>query len=241
MAYDTHRFCWHGLVTPQPDKAAAFYSDVLGWKADATMFSVSGAPIADYGVPSDPGAPARWENYLRVEDVDAVAQRAVANGGTIAVAAQDIPPGRFCVVQAPSGARLGLFHEADPSKAEHHPGGVGGVFWSELQTQSLEQDVAWLKATFDFTSEEIPLPDGGTYYMLYHGGMPRTGAKKCVLADAPSMWITWFQVEDCDAAVGRIESDGGTCLNPPLNMPEVGRLSIVADNTGAVFGVIKPG
>lgn len=54
MADDDNRFCWHGVISTDPDKAASFYSSVLGWGVlkqpmgdeEATMLTAGGVPRA---------------------------------------------------------------------------------------------------------------------------------------------------------------------------------------------------
>lgn len=247
MAYTTNRFCWHGLITTDTDKAGAFYPEVLGWKSEtmemggetATMFSVGGVPMAHYMNPPMEGVPSHWSNYLRVDDVDASTKAAVENGGTQIAPPTDIPPGRFSVVTSPSGAAICLFHEVDENNAEHHPGGPGGVHWTELHSTDLDKDLEWLKSTMGFETEEMPMPEG-KYYILKHGGEGRGGAMKSTMDGAPAAWITWFSVDDADAAAKRVESNGGKVLSPLMDMDGIGRMAVGMDTTGAVFGFIKP-
>lgn len=247
MAYETNRFCWHGLVSTDTDRAAAFYPEVLGWKVQsmpmgdetATMFVTNDVPVAHFMAPQVPEMPSHWNNYLRVEDVAASTRAAVEAGGKEIHPPTDIPPGCFSVVESPSGAKLSLFHEADPS-AEHHPGGLGGVHWVELRSQSIDADLAWLKSVFNYETSEMPMPQGGTYYLLNHGGEMRGGAMASFMEGAPSMWLTWFSVDNADGALDRIQRHGGKVYSPAMDMEGVGRMAVVADNTGAAFGVIQP-
>ena len=247
MAYQTNRFCWHGLVTTDPAKSAAFYPEVLGWKVQnvqmgdstASMFAASDVPLAHYMEPPMPGVPSHWNNYLRVDSVDETAAAAVANGGTQLVEPTDIPPGRFAVVQSPSGAMISLFHEADDT-ASHHPGGTGSVHWVELQSKDIDKDIPWLPSTFGFELGEMAMPNGATYHLLKHDGEMRGGAMAQPMPEAPSMFLTWFQVEHCDDTLARVANHGGKALSPAMDMPNVGRMAVVADSTGAVFGVIQP-
>jgi len=118
MAYQTNRFCWHGIVSTDTEKAAAFYPAVLGWTAmtvpmgehNATLFAANGVPLAHYMAPPMEGVPSYWDNYIRVDDVDASTTAAVANGGQQLVPPTDIPVGRFSVVTSPSGAIICLLH-----------------------------------------------------------------------------------------------------------------------------------
>lgn len=246
MAYTTNRFCWHGCISTDTDAAKAFYTQVLGLGVEtvpmgdmqATFFSAADKNFAHLTDPPMEGVPSHWNNYLRVDDVDATAAAVVANGGAVVVPATDIPPGRFSVVSSPSGATFTLFREAGET-SEHHPGGNGSVHWVELHSQSLDADLAWLTATFGFDVSEMPMPQG-KYYLLNSDGELRGGAMAAHDASVPSMWLTWIQVGDVDATVTSVGSHGGNVLAPTWDVPNVGRMSIVQDPTGGVFGVITP-
>ena len=247
MAYETNRFCWHGLITNDTDKSSAFYQEVLGWKtmtmkmgdSDGHMFVANEVPLAHFMANQEPGAPSHWANYVRVEDVDASTAAAAENGGAILFPPTDIPPGRFSLVTSPSGARISFFHEADETTAQHHPGGRGGVHWVELHSTDIDADIAWLTATLGYEIGDMPMPNG-KYYLLNHGGQMRGGAMAGHFPDAPSMWLTWFDVENADDAVARVEANGGKVFAPPNDMEGIGRMAVAADSTGAVFGIIQP-
>ncbi len=248
MAYITNRFCWHGLMTTDTAKAGAFYAEVIGWKSqsmtmgdqESLMFIAHDVPVAHYMDVPTKEVPTHWNNYLRVDDVDASTKAAVDAGGCVVAEAIDIPPGRFSVVGSPSGATISLFHEADEATAEHHPGGMGGVHWTELHSTDIDADMAWIKTVFGFDIGEMPMPQGGTYYMLNVGEDKRGGASPSFMKDAPSMWLTWFSVDNCDDALKRVEGNQGKVLSPAMDMPGVGRMAIIMDNTGGVCGLIQP-
>ena len=246
MAYDNHAFCWHGVVSTDTERALAFYPEVLPWTVqktpmgdgEATMLAAGGIPRLHLSAPQ-PGVPSHFEHYLRVEDVDASTRSAEANGGRVLVPPTDIPPGRFSVVTSPSGAPVALFHEADAAAAQNPPAGPGAIHWTELWSKDLDADLRWLKGTFGFEIEEMPMPDG-PYHILKSGGLARGGAMASTEANAPAMWLAWVQVDEVDATVDRVSRHGGTVIAPAFDVPQVGRMAIVADPTGAVFGVITP-
>lgn len=247
MAYNTNQFCWHGCISTNPDDAASFYSKVLGWDVQsvemgddtATMFANAGVPRAHVMAPPMEGIPSHWDNYLRVDDVDAATKACVEHGGAVMVPGTDIAPGRFSVVTSPSGAAISLFHEADEAASEHAPNYVGGVHWVELHSTDIDADLAWLKAALGFEIDTMPMPNGN-YYILKANGEQRGGATPQQNPGAPSMWLTWFQVADVDGTVNTANDAGGQALMPPFDVPGVGRMSILSDNTGGVFGVITP-
>jgi predicted enzyme related to lactoylglutathione lyase len=120
---------WNELLTDKPDTALAFYEAVLG----VTHVSVEAAPDTKYhslrvaghdvaGCVEPPmrGIPNHWHNYFAVDDADATAQKAVAEGGRIVVDPFDIPSarllprevsaavGRAAVVSDPQGGLFGV-------------------------------------------------------------------------------------------------------------------------------------
>ena len=53
-------------------------------------------------------------------------------------------------------------------------------------------------------------------------------------------WLGYIHVDDVDAAVATIEAAGGKALMPATDIPNVGRIAMVADPQGAPFYVMKP-
>lgn len=246
MAFETNRFCWHGCISTDTAAAKRFYTEVMGWKVEtvpmgdstATFFTAGGKMLAHLMEPPMPGVPSHWSNYLRVDDVDACAAKAVANGGKQLVPGTDIPPGRFSTITTPSGATFNLFHEAS-SDSEHHPGGEGGVHWVELHSKDIAADTGWLADTFGFETSEMDMPDG-KYTILKSGGEMRGGAMASQNPDAPAMWLMWIHVGDVDATLERAEKQGGKVVAPVFDVPGIGRMGIISDPTGGVIGVITP-
>jgi uncharacterized protein len=106
---------WNELTTRQTDAAIKIYTDVFGWTANSqeigpvtyTMWEVDGNAVGgmmpmDDGWPAD--VPSHWLVYFAVENTDATIERVVELGGSVSVPPQDIPQGRFAVVQDPHGA-----------------------------------------------------------------------------------------------------------------------------------------
>jgi predicted enzyme related to lactoylglutathione lyase len=56
--------------------------------------------------------------------------------------------------------------------------------------------------------------------------------------EVPAFWLTYFTVEDCDAAVAKVQELGGRAFGAPHSLEGVGRFAVVADPHGATFGVI---
>jgi len=113
-------FCWNELMTRDPEAAAKFYSELVGWEAaDSGMpgmkYTLWKTDGKDKGgmmlMPPDVPAqvPAHWMAYITVDDVDVSAKKTAELGGIVIVPPQDIPEvGRFTVIQDPTGATVGL-------------------------------------------------------------------------------------------------------------------------------------
>jgi uncharacterized protein len=65
------------------------------------------------------------------------------------------------------------------------------------------------------------------------GSPPRPGM--------PPAWTTYVWVDDVDAVAASAVNAGGSLLAEPFGSLDGGRMAIVADPAGAVFGVWKPG
>ncbi|EXU83625.1 bleomycin resistance protein [Brucella melitensis 548] len=136
-------------MTSDAKQAQDFYSKVIGWTAkDAgmpgmkhTLFDALGCTIAGMMALSDlPGegcmdARPGWLGYIGVADVDAAAEKVMAEGGKILRAAGDIPGvGRFAVAADPQGAVFSLYSpKADMEPpADFGSRKVGHPSWHEL-------------------------------------------------------------------------------------------------------------
>ena len=53
-------------------------------------------------------------------------------------------------------------------------------------------------------------------------------------------WLGYLHVDDVDASVASIEQAGGKTFMAPFDIPNVGRVAMVADPQGAPFYIMKP-
>jgi predicted enzyme related to lactoylglutathione lyase len=109
--------CLNQLNTSDPERAAAFYTEVLGWR----MEQVGTEPMPYWGIWTgagglnggmmalQPGAPAsHWLVYFATDDIDATAARTTDLGGRVLLAPMAVPGGRIAVGIDPTGATFGL-------------------------------------------------------------------------------------------------------------------------------------
>ena len=80
----------------------------------------------------------------------------------------------------------------------------------------------------------------GKYYILKAGDRQVGGVMTSPDPKVPPMWLPYISVEDADATLQRAEKNGGKVISKPQEIEGIGRFGIMADDQGAVVGVITP-
>jgi predicted enzyme related to lactoylglutathione lyase len=124
------------------------------------------------------------------------------------------------------------------------PNPTGDFIWYELMTTDSDGAKAFYDAVvgWDFGESApeyqgyrmINTRDGGTAggVMPINAEMQQHGAQP--------IWLGYLNVSDVDQKVASIEAAGGKALMGPTDIPNVGRIAMVADPQGAPFYVMKP-
>ena len=102
---------WNELASPDPERAAAFFSELLGWTAepDPTGYAV----IMSDGAVND--AQPQWLVYFRAGACDETAAAVREAGGQVLAGPMDAAVGRIALVADAAGAAFALFEgQADP-------------------------------------------------------------------------------------------------------------------------------
>src|SRR5215470_11224815 len=91
---------------------------------------------------------------------------------------------------------------------------------------------------FGWDVEDVMPPDApGSYFMATLRG-ENVAAISGQMEGAPPMatWNSYIWVDDADATAAKVHEAGGTVLADPFDVEEAGRMAVVADRDGAVFG-----
>ncbi|MFL5493547.1 MAG: VOC family protein [Gemmatimonadales bacterium] len=250
--YAPGTFCWADLGTPDARAAKRFYTDLFGWQAEDrpagadsyyTMFSVGGrwvAALYQQDAQPDQALSPHWLSYLSVEAAGPTAQRVRELGGTVVDEAFDVlDVGRMAVIRDPTGAVVALW---EPRR--HVGAGVvgepGAPCWNELVTSDPDCAVAFYAGLLAWQCESHPM--GGSTYTYCRRGETLTGGMRPIdIMDGSAMphWLLYFSVDDCETASANAVSLGGKVVQPPTDVPEVGRFAILQDPQGAVFAVVR--
>jgi predicted enzyme related to lactoylglutathione lyase len=121
-----------------------------------------------------------------------------------------------------------------------YPEGVPS--WVDLMTSDPEGARTFYGELFGWELDVDPDPNTGNYTtarvrgkrVAGLGGMPTD-------AGIPTVWTTYFAVDDVDKTVARIREHGGTVFMEPMAITDVGRMAMAADPTGAMFGLWEAG
>ena len=245
--------CWVDVTSTDMGATNAFYSGLFGWDAEDlgeeaggyTMYTLRGKRVAA-GSPPPPGAegaPPHWTTYLASDDVDDTARKVRDAGGTVLMDPFDVfDSGRMTIAQDPTGAVFGVWRAGTHIGAElaNEPGTLN---WNECQTGDPGGAGAFYAAVFGHGYEERPMTEGGPIYgVLLVDGRGVAGVLQLAgeMKDIPPNWSPVFSVADSDETVAKARELGGTALMPGMDLPEIGRLAVIQDPTGAVFQVLQP-
>jgi predicted enzyme related to lactoylglutathione lyase len=227
------KFVWFELASKDAKKAQAFYHEVLGWRVEPfpmgdftyEMIYAGDTMIGGYAVPKTDRQPSHWIAYVSVENVDAAAKAAVANGGKVIEAPSEIPGvGRTARIADPQGAEICVFRNASGDPADTPSTPPGHWVWNELHTTDVAKALLFYEKVVGFSHRSMDMGPGGTYHILSKGGVDRGGATSYLAPGAPAHWLP----------------HGATILFGPEDLPGVGRLGGFSDPTGAALAIIKP-
>ena len=242
---------WVDLGSPDVEASKKFYSELFGWEPDTvadpsaggyTMFKQGGGGVAGLGPLQMEGQPPAWTTYVYVDDVNDVAARVNANGGTALAPPFDVMGvGRMGVFMDPTGAVFSAWQPIVHKGADLYNEPVS-LTWNELASRDIETSKKFYGAVFGWDGRTNPW--GPTSYTEFSAagkviaGMREMGEQDP--AEVPPHWLVYFAVADADAIAEKAKQLGGSVIVPPMTI-EPGRFSVLADPQGAVFAVIKTG
>jgi uncharacterized protein len=117
----------------------------------------------------------------------------------------------------------------------------GMPVWVELSTTDVAAATRFYCDLFGWTSRVAEEPEAGGYTTFLQDGKAVAAVGGVMSEDQPTAWLSYFGTADADAATGKVEQAGGKVLNGPFDVMGYGRMSVLADPTGAVFAVWQAG
>ncbi|MBH1935479.1 VOC family protein [Streptomyces sp. AV19] len=242
--------CWVDLMAPDQRAALDFYRDLFGWQGEPgppetggyAVCTLNGRAVAGIGPAmaqdGQPAPPTAWTTYFSVADAEAAAGAVAAHGGKVVMPPMDVLTfGRMAIVADPSDAVFGLWEARDFFGCEVviDPGSLA---WNELNTPDAEAVADFYPAALGVTVAPSQAMPGGFEFTVE--GRPVAGVQPLdrLLPEAPPHWLTYFAVDGTDTTVDALVRAGGSVLVPPFDMV-AGRIAVVSDPQGGVFGLIE--
>jgi uncharacterized protein len=173
-----------------------------------------------------------------VDDLGGTVERINRAGGDVMAQIDVMDQGRMALFADPTGAVCCLWEPGEHRGAQllNEPGAMS---WNELATRDTAAAKSFYGQAFGWEARDQDM--GGipytTWLLADHpvGGMFDMSGN---LPDQiPPHWLTYFNVEDCDAAVAKASELGGSVLREPTDIAP-GRFAVLSDPNGAAFAVI---
>ena len=114
--------------------------------------------------------------------------------------------------------------------------------WHELVTTDQNKSGTFFTELFGWSMTEVDAGKFGTYTLFQKDGHDIAGMMNPT-PDTPnegSYWHSYISVDDVDLCAERAFSLGGKVIVPPHDVPDVGRICIVEDPTGAIAHLMQP-
>ncbi len=241
------KIVWRDLITEDLGGAKRFYQGLFGWTfenskgpggqeyAVARSGNIYVAGMVEVAAATDGSKLSRWLPYVSVADVDEAVAIGIATGAQVAVSAREVSFGRVAALVDPEGAVIGLARSSvgDPDDRTTAPV-AGRPVWTELLTDNPAAAADFYRALGGY---EVSTFDRrrGQYTILASDGKFRAGILEKPAEEIKPVWLTYFGVDDPEAAAVLAESLGGKIILPASPELRDGNMAVVTDPSGAVL------
>jgi uncharacterized protein len=237
------KFVWHEQVSSDPAQAQRFYTELFGWgtevykpgEVDYTMISSGEQSHGAYAKAMEGAPPPHWLGHVRVESLDETTDKATNAGGKRVAGPFEMGEvGRLAIISDPQGAFVSLYEPAGEGPVPE------GIFvWDELATTDLDAAQRFYEDVFGWTTNDMGAEYGG-YRIFNRGETGLAGLMGLQDDSVPPHWKPYVAVTDPDGTTAKATQLGGSVLLEPMDVPQVGRIAVLRDPQGAVFGIIRP-
>jgi len=247
-------FCWVEMITTHREGAADFYGKLFGWTTHDdeipgggvyTMLRLGDGNVGGlYEQPAEMKAlsvPPAWLPYVTVENAATACARAEELGGSVVKDTFDVMEiGSMAVLCDPTGAAFAVWQPKTHTGADFGDGRPGSVCWNELATNDSKKASAFYEGMFGWNASVMEM-GSGPYTMFGNGEAQAAGMLQMTdeWKGAPSHWLVYFAVSDCDSTVIEAEGLGGSLRVEPRDIPGMGRFAILADPQGGGFAIFQ--
>ena len=211
--------------TADPDRAAAFYGQVLGWTYDPSTHQVTNTKqhIGIYGV----AGPRTLLCCYAVADLEA-ARQAISDGGGQPGEVQQFDFGTVLDATDPQGTAFAVFQPTGgQTRPELNGAGPGELSYITYEVTDSAAFKSFFSRVLYWTFEPGHIEDG----WQVEGTHPMAGVAG---GSSSPVTVPMWTVADIDAAVTRVRAAGGTVIQEPTQQP-YGLMAECTDDQGGRF------
>lgn len=127
------------------------------------------------------------------------------------------------------------------STTDQHP--AGSFVWLELATTDQSAAKSFYSTLFGWEAKDAPMGPDAVYTMFRlndrdaAGGFQLSGNEGGI----PPHWQIYIGVDNVDASASRAAELGAKIVQGAMDIPNVGRMAVLQDPTGAVISLFQPG
>ena len=120
----------------------------------------------------------------------------------------------------------------------------GTFCWNERLARDVERAKKFYADAIGWSFDAMPAPTGGgTYWCAIQNGQPVAGIFPLISPEfdgVPEGWMSYLAVDDVDQRVAKATAAGAKLMRPIFDVPNVGRIAILAEPGGAGVGWMTP-
>ena len=239
-------FCWINMITPAPDGARDFFGTLLGW----TFFEMPGVGhgikvggvdvggVYDIAAPGAPPTRPYIGTMVKVANADATVKKVVALGGK-GNAMDLFDRLRMANCTDPLDARFDGWEDKKARGTEVDTTAHGAPGWFEMLTPDVPRSTKFYSELFGWTPKR-DTSTGMDYTSFSNQGEPVAGMMQITpeMGAMPAQWLTYFTVNDVDAAARDVVKLGGKITMKTKVATDVGRFCCAVSPQGVMFYLI---
>jgi uncharacterized protein len=235
-------FCTSVLKTSDPDRAARFYTSLLGWTttpatSDHTFLQFGGKTVASLQrVASGHDA---WVPHVAVDALERTIEAATALGATL-LDVTDVPGvARLATLGDREAAVFGLW-QPDPHGGAEQTDVPGAIWWIEVLARDPPLARDFYGQLFGWNVRNTSFEPFAVYTVFERPGNQEAGLLPLPPEwEIEPVWNTIVSVDDCDATMNRAPGLGGR-TGFVHTVPKHGRIGSIFDPGGALLVLRGP-
>ena len=238
------------LVTPDLAGAKSFYGQLFGWtfqdyeQRDArfTQASLDGEVVAGiYQRPLPDDRRPAWISFISTADLAKTAALATQNGARLLLTPRPLATlGQEAILADPQGAVFGIL-QSDSGDPPDFLVPSGDWIWSSLIATDPIAAAAFYRTVFGYDVFDLPEAQDARHLILASENYSRASVNPIPPAwtAATPRWLNFIRVDDATATSARVTALGGRVVQPPRVDRQGGKIAVMADPAGALFGLME--